>query len=146
MSDDGKRCSSDPYCNDGTGGISGLAGRDRKASEVDTVRFLTSKTASAVDFASSGTRFPYNSPRFFVDPSAARGVLVPKRPLGTGTAPFLSKFAILSFRLLAPGRRLFAASEPWLVDEALRCCSAAMRSLRLTGGTGGRVVALEEVV
>ena len=30
-----------------------------------------------------------------------------------------------------------------LVGDTLRCCSAAMRSLRLTGGTGGLVVALK---
>lgn len=50
-------------------------------------------------FDNPGTRFPYNSPFRFDDPSSTGGAPIPKLPLGTGTAPFFSKFAILSRRV-----------------------------------------------
>jgi hypothetical protein len=112
---------------------------------------------------SPGTRFPISSP-FRCAPALAPGgggTPIPKEPRGTGVPPFFSNFEILSRKVAteglvglgpvplaagggettrsgrmgggARGSPLAAPSLPWL--------SAAMRSLRLTGG----LVALEEV-
>lgn len=53
----------------------------------------------------AGMRFPYNSP-CLRGPSDVGGAPNPNLPLGTGTPPFLSNFAILSRKPVAEGTAL----------------------------------------
>lgn len=73
---------------------------------------------------------------------------MPKLPLGTGTAPCFSKEAIFSRSAFA--RVLVGSTGVTCVvcgsGVVLRCSRAAIRSLRLTGGTGGRADVLKRVM
>ena len=55
--------------------------------------------------AGAGMRFPYSSP-CLRGPSDTGGAPNPNLPLGTGTPPFLSNFAILSRKPVAGGTAL----------------------------------------
>ena len=101
------------------GSDSGLVGLDRDRELDEIVRLRVASAASGDGFASSGTRLPYSSPFFFVEESPTGGALAPNLPRGVGTAPFLSKLAILSFKLPEP-KDTVERPSPW-ADALDRC-------------------------
>ena len=103
--------------------------------------------------AGAGMRFPYSSP-CLRGPSDVGGAPNPNLPLGTGTPPFLSNFAILSRKPVAGVLPLPGTGEPLVFGDVGRelgtpeaeflCSRAAIRSLRFVTGIWERAVALCE--